>query len=119
MTKQEIIEKINLEDTRKIAESLGIPDSLVEKIIYEGNFEAMCTAEQVIYNREVAELKCQARTGDFKLVGEVMGTSGDHASKLISRTTAKKHPLAVRILRDLIKSRNIIKEKSKINSIAF
>ena len=51
------------------------------------------------------EILSKVRHGDYKLVGEIIGVSGDYARKLIFKDRAKKHPDAIKALREIIEER--------------
>lgn len=51
------------------------------------------------------EILSKVRHGDYKLVGDMIGVSGDYARKLVLKDRAKRHPDAIRALRRIIEER--------------
>ncbi len=51
------------------------------------------------------DILSKVRYGDYKLVGEMIGVSGDYARKLIHNDHARKHADAILALRKIIEER--------------
>ena len=58
--------------------------------------------------KELDVLLSKKQYGDVKLVGTLLGTTKDNASRLLSRPDAKRHPQAVAALSRVIASRELL-----------
>ncbi len=63
------------------------------------------TKEERMHMQRLHELLHMKRNGDWKLVGEIIGTSAQVAEKSFSRVYSKRHMEAVNVLEQVIENR--------------